>query len=127
MFLDGFPLCRIDGLHLLSDPILSASSPTLACNNDGNKGPNQLTAKVKAGSAIKQYWNQVWPHDTGPVVRHPNSFSMFFDLLIFLILNPDRLPLQVPWKQLRQRQHPDLSMGKSSFHLIYTHISTDYR
>ncbi|KAJ2922628.1 hypothetical protein H1R20_g14458, partial [Candolleomyces eurysporus] len=50
------------------DPILSASSSSLACNNDGNKGPNQLTAKVKAGSAIKQYWNQVWPHDTGPVI-----------------------------------------------------------
>ncbi|TEB31886.1 glycoside hydrolase [Coprinellus micaceus] len=30
----------------LSDPIESVSAPTLACNNDGNSGPNQLVATI---------------------------------------------------------------------------------
>ncbi|TEB22304.1 glycoside hydrolase [Coprinellus micaceus] len=41
------------------DPIESVSAPTLACNNDGNSGPNQLVA------------TGTWPHDTGPVITYP--------------------------------------------------------
>ncbi|TEB22332.1 hypothetical protein FA13DRAFT_1641619 [Coprinellus micaceus] len=52
------------------DPILDATSSTLACNNDGLPGPLQLTASpVAAGSKVTGYWN-TWPHDTGPVITY---------------------------------------------------------
>lgn len=47
---------------------MDATASTVGCNNDGNPGPNQLTATVAAGTAITAYWNQVWPHPYGPMV-----------------------------------------------------------
>lgn len=52
-----------------SNPITVATDPTIACNDDGTSGALQLTATVAAGSAITAYWNQVWPHAYGPMVR----------------------------------------------------------
>ncbi|KAF8663689.1 hypothetical protein AX16_000864 [Volvariella volvacea WC 439] len=52
------------------DPILDARASTVACNNDGNPGPNQLTARVEAGTDITAYWNQVWPHPYGPMLTY---------------------------------------------------------
>ncbi|KAF8060254.1 glycosyl hydrolase family 61-domain-containing protein [Lyophyllum atratum] len=51
------------------DPILSATASTVACNNDGAAGPNQLTATVPAGSTITAYWN-TWPHPQGPQLTY---------------------------------------------------------
>ncbi|RDB21870.1 Cellulose-growth-specific protein [Hypsizygus marmoreus] len=51
------------------DPILSATASTIACNNDGAPGPNQLTATVAAGSSITAYWN-TWPHPQGPQLTY---------------------------------------------------------
>jgi hypothetical protein len=64
----------------ISDPILDPMSPQIACNDDGTSGALQLTANVKAGSAITAYWNQVWPHPFGPMVR----FSFIRMFLFFL-------------------------------------------
>ncbi|KAF5336596.1 hypothetical protein D9611_006617 [Ephemerocybe angulata] len=50
------------------NPIQDPTDTTLACNDNGAAGALQLTAQAKAGSAITAYWNQVWPHDTGPVI-----------------------------------------------------------
>lgn len=50
------------------NPIQNATDPTLACNDDGTSPPLQLTATVAAGSQITAYWNQVWPHNTGPML-----------------------------------------------------------
>jgi hypothetical protein len=55
--------------RITSDPILDPMSPQLACNDDGTSGALQLTATVQAGSPITAYWNQVWPHPYGPMVR----------------------------------------------------------
>ncbi|KAJ7080822.1 glycosyl hydrolase family 61-domain-containing protein [Mycena belliarum] len=52
------------------DPILDPKSSQLACNDDGTSGALQLTATVKAGSAITAYWNQVWPHPYGPMLTY---------------------------------------------------------
>nr|Q00023.1 RecName: Full=Cellulose-growth-specific protein; Flags: Precursor [Agaricus bisporus]AAA53434.1 cellulose-growth-specific protein [Agaricus bisporus] len=52
------------------DPIMDATASTVGCNNDGNPGPNQLTATVAAGTAITAYWNQVWPHPYGPMTTY---------------------------------------------------------
>jgi cellulase len=52
------------------NPIQDATDPTLACNDDGSSGPLQLTATVKAGSAITAYWNQPWPHPYGPQLTY---------------------------------------------------------
>lgn len=53
-----------------SNPITDATDPQLACNDDGSAGALQLTANVKAGSAITAYWNQVWPHPYGPMLTY---------------------------------------------------------
>jgi hypothetical protein len=58
-------------IFLFSFPIEDATASTLACNDDGTSSALQLTATVKAGSAITAYWSNPWPHPTGPVV---NSF-----------------------------------------------------
>ncbi|KAF7296429.1 hypothetical protein HMN09_01113300 [Mycena chlorophos] len=51
------------------NPILNATDPTIACNDDGTAGALQLTAAaVPAGTAIKANWNQVWPHPYGPML-----------------------------------------------------------
>ncbi|KIK62736.1 carbohydrate-binding module family 1 protein [Collybiopsis luxurians FD-317 M1] len=50
------------------DPILSATDPTISCNDDGNSGALQLTAPITAGQKITAYWNQVWPHPYGPML-----------------------------------------------------------
>lgn len=58
--------------HLfISDPILNSEAATLACNNAGESltGAAQLTATVKAGSAITAYWN-AWGHPTGPMLTY---------------------------------------------------------
>jgi len=52
------------------NPIQVATDPTIACNDDGTSGALQLTATVKAGSAITAYWNQVWPHAYGPMLTY---------------------------------------------------------
>ncbi|KAJ3493757.1 hypothetical protein NLJ89_g10946 [Agrocybe chaxingu] len=54
------------------DPILDATAPTVSCNDDGNSLPagQQLTATVAAGSSITAYWNNPWPHPTGPVLTY---------------------------------------------------------
>lgn len=52
------------------NPIQDATDPTIACNDDGTSGALQLTATVKAGSAITAYWNQVWPHAIGPMLTY---------------------------------------------------------
>ena len=52
------------------DPITSASSSNLACNNNGSPSSAQKTANVVAGSSITAYWNQIWPHNTGPVLTY---------------------------------------------------------
>lgn len=54
---------------ICSNPIQDATDPTLACNDDGTPGALQLTATVAAGTPITAYWNQVWPHAYGPMVR----------------------------------------------------------
>jgi hypothetical protein len=59
----------------LSDPVQGATSSTIGCNDDGNPGSLQLTATWAAGSQVTAYWNQVWPHNTGPVV----SAHTFYD------------------------------------------------
>ncbi|THU91685.1 glycoside hydrolase [Dendrothele bispora CBS 962.96] len=51
------------------NPILDATDPTIACNDDGTSPTGQLTANnVPAGSKITAYWNQVWPHPYGPML-----------------------------------------------------------
>jgi len=50
------------------NPILDATDPTIACNDDGTAPALQLTATVAAGSAVTAYWNQVWPHPYGPML-----------------------------------------------------------
>ncbi|KAG6848731.1 Esterase/lipase/thioesterase [Arthromyces matolae] len=52
------------------NPITDATDPTLACNDDGTSGALQLTANVVAGSAITAYWNQIWPHNIGPMLTY---------------------------------------------------------
>ncbi|KAJ7187813.1 glycosyl hydrolase family 61-domain-containing protein [Mycena filopes] len=53
------------------NPILSATDPTIACNDDGTSGALQLTATaVAAGTPIIAYWNQVWPHPYGPMLTY---------------------------------------------------------
>ncbi|KAJ3483445.1 hypothetical protein NLI96_g6306 [Meripilus lineatus] len=52
------------------NPITVATDPTIACNDNGASGALQLTATVQAGSAITAYWNQVWPHDIGPMLTY---------------------------------------------------------
>ncbi|KAF7312304.1 Cellulose-growth-specific protein [Mycena indigotica] len=53
------------------NPILSATDPTLACNDDGTAGALQLTAAaVPAGTKVIAYWNQVWPHPYGPMLTY---------------------------------------------------------
>jgi cellulase len=51
-----------------SNPITDATSSQIACNDDGTSGALQLTATVAAGSKITAYWNQIWPHNIGPMV-----------------------------------------------------------
>jgi lytic cellulose monooxygenase (C1-hydroxylating) len=50
---------------LTYDPIRSAQSPNLACNDPGSTAP--LYAHVAAGSTITAFWNFPWAHDTGPL------------------------------------------------------------
>lgn len=64
----GTPTRRLT-IRSYSNPITTATDPTLACNDDGTPGALQLTATVQAGSDITAYWNQVWPHPYGPMVR----------------------------------------------------------
>ncbi|KAJ6471866.1 glycosyl hydrolase family 61-domain-containing protein [Mycena sanguinolenta] len=53
------------------NPILNATDPTIACNDDGTSGALQLTASaINAGTAITAYWNQVWPHPYGPMLTY---------------------------------------------------------
>ncbi|KAJ6465224.1 glycosyl hydrolase family 61-domain-containing protein [Mycena vitilis] len=53
------------------NPILDATDPTIACNDDGTSGALQLTAtNAMAGSPITAYWNQVWPHAFGPMLTY---------------------------------------------------------
>ncbi|KAH0589832.1 Esterase/lipase/thioesterase [Termitomyces sp. 'cryptogamus'] len=52
------------------NPITDATDSTIACNDDGSSGALQLTANVVAGSAITAYWNQIWPHDVGPMLTY---------------------------------------------------------
>ncbi|KAG6839211.1 Esterase/lipase/thioesterase [Blastosporella zonata] len=54
----------------VSNPITDATDPTLSCNDDGTSGALQLTTTVAAGSAITAYWNQVWPHNIGPMLTY---------------------------------------------------------
>ncbi|KAF7317571.1 hypothetical protein MKEN_00844100 [Mycena kentingensis (nom. inval.)] len=56
---------------LTYDPILDATDPNIACNDDGTGAPQQLTAApVPAGTAVKAYYNQVWPHPYGPMLTY---------------------------------------------------------
>lgn len=55
---------------MISNPIQDATDPTLACNDDGTPGALQLTATVAAGTAITAYWNQIWPHNIGPMITY---------------------------------------------------------
>ncbi|EJD08026.1 uncharacterized protein FOMMEDRAFT_38849, partial [Fomitiporia mediterranea MF3/22] len=52
------------------NPITDATDPTIACNDDGSSGALQLTASVAAGTPITAYWNQVWPHNIGPMLTY---------------------------------------------------------
>ncbi|TDL23027.1 cellulose-growth-specific protein [Rickenella mellea] len=52
------------------NPIQDATVPTLACNDDGTSGALQLTTSIKAGQPITAYWNQIWPHNTGPMLTY---------------------------------------------------------
>jgi len=52
------------------NPIQDATDPTLACNDDGTAGALQLTATWAAGSTVTAYWNQIWPHNTGPMLTY---------------------------------------------------------
>lgn len=65
-----------------SNPIQDATDSTLACNDDGQPGPLQLTATVAAGSSITAYWNAVWPHPYGPMVSSLCVLAEFHDLSI---------------------------------------------
>ncbi|KAG8877849.1 hypothetical protein FRB98_006520, partial [Tulasnella sp. 332] len=54
------------------NPILSATDPTIACNDAGQSlaAGSQLTATIQAGSKVTAYWNQVWPHAIGPMLTY---------------------------------------------------------
>ncbi|KAG9014001.1 hypothetical protein FRB94_000198 [Tulasnella sp. JGI-2019a] len=54
------------------NPILSATDPTLACNDNGASlgAASQLTATIQAGTTVTAYWNQVWPHAIGPMLTY---------------------------------------------------------
>ena len=62
-----------------SNPITDATDPQLACNDDGSSGALQLTANVKAGSAVTAYWNNPWPHPIGPMASwfKANSIGVY--------------------------------------------------
>lgn len=64
----SFPPFSVLTFIIFSNPITSPTDPTIACNDDGSSGALQLTANVAAGSAITGYWNQIWPHNVGPMV-----------------------------------------------------------
>lgn len=81
-----------------SNPIQDATDPTIACNDDGTSGALQLTATVAAGSPITAFWNQIWPHDTGPMVR--GLVPVFFHKLI--AAPSAHLPRRVPWLDLHR-------------------------
>ncbi|KAF9037623.1 cellulose-growth-specific protein [Panaeolus papilionaceus] len=49
------------------DPILSATSSSISCNNNGQASGGQLSATVAAGSQITAKWSQ-WTHAQGPVM-----------------------------------------------------------
>uniref|UniRef100_A0A8H7Y2G1 AA9 family lytic polysaccharide monooxygenase n=1 Tax=Psilocybe cubensis TaxID=181762 RepID=A0A8H7Y2G1_PSICU len=49
------------------DPILSTSSGSLSCNNNGQASGSQLSATVPAGSTITAKYSQ-WTHAEGPVM-----------------------------------------------------------
>ncbi|KAF9533993.1 cellulose-growth-specific protein [Crepidotus variabilis] len=49
------------------DPILSVSSGSLSCNDNGQASGSQLSATVAAGSTITAKWSQ-WTHAQGPVM-----------------------------------------------------------
>ncbi|KAG6908920.1 Esterase/lipase/thioesterase [Tephrocybe rancida] len=55
---------------MVGNPITNAADSTIACNDDGSSGALQLTATVAAGSSITAYWNQIWPHNTGPMLTY---------------------------------------------------------
>lgn len=46
---------------------------SLPLQDDGTSGALQLTGTVAAGTPITAYWNQVWPHPYGPMVRNVTS------------------------------------------------------
>jgi len=52
------------------NPIQGATSATIGCNDDGTPGALQQTASWAAGSQVTAYWNQIWPHNTGPVLTY---------------------------------------------------------
>ncbi|KAF5374500.1 hypothetical protein D9615_009110 [Tricholomella constricta] len=56
------------------DPILSPTASTISCNNNGQAGPNQLSATVPAGTSITAKWTQ-WTHAQGPVMVYMTKCS----------------------------------------------------
>ncbi|KAG8853931.1 hypothetical protein FRB96_007940 [Tulasnella sp. 330] len=54
------------------NPILSATDPTLACNDNGASLAvgAQLTATMEAGTAVTAFWNNPWPHNIGPMLTY---------------------------------------------------------
>ncbi|KAG8990847.1 hypothetical protein FRB90_001597 [Tulasnella sp. 427] len=54
------------------DPIQDVTSSYIACNSVGTALASgyQLTASVAAGTAITAYWNNPWPHNTGPMLTY---------------------------------------------------------
>ncbi len=65
------PLVLADKGLVFSNPIQDATSSMMSCNDANHSlgSPAQLTATVAAGTPITAYWNQVWPHNIGPMVR----------------------------------------------------------
>ncbi|KAG8982215.1 hypothetical protein FRB90_006956, partial [Tulasnella sp. 427] len=57
-----------DTYNPIQDPTLSI----IACNSNGAALPSgqQLTGTVAAGTAITAYWNDPWPHPTGPQITY---------------------------------------------------------
>jgi hypothetical protein len=87
------------------NPIQGATSGSIACNDDGSSGSNQLTATVSAGSSITAYWNQ----GGSRVFRSKMSRTNHPTLSLAPPVRPSaHVPHQVPRLELhwRQRQQP---------------------
>ncbi|KAH7106742.1 cellulose-growth-specific protein [Auriculariales sp. MPI-PUGE-AT-0066] len=59
----------IQRIYNTFDPIQDVSLQSIACNDNGQANPGQLTAPIAAGKTITGFWND-WPHPTGPLIAY---------------------------------------------------------